>query len=180
MNSAQIHELISELTAITEEERQKCLNGEEIELSRLCERLRSHFEEHLESLHLKENEEKRNCDLLSLQESIMDIENTLNSLSNELAEMRVMLKKGIEEPSRELLANIAANAERDPHKQSPFRRDVEDGIVKEVKEILRILETDGMEEAGNEIRRTQRTVDVVLKDRQKGMSQVDKVMASVN
>lgn len=30
MNSAQIHELISELTAITEEERQKCLNGEEI------------------------------------------------------------------------------------------------------------------------------------------------------
>ena len=82
------------------------------------------------------------------------------------------MKKGIEEPSRELLANIAANAERDPwakgacvtysHKQSPFRRDVEDGIVKEVKEILRILETEGMEEAGNEIRRTQRTVDVVL------------------
>ena len=30
MNSAQIHELISELTAIKEEERQKCLNGEEI------------------------------------------------------------------------------------------------------------------------------------------------------
>ena len=74
-------------------------------MSRLCERLRSHFEEHLESLHLKENEglylsrgvgvEKRNCDLLSLQESIMDIENTLNSLSNELAEMRVMVAESM-------------------------------------------------------------------------------------
>ena len=30
MNSAQIHELFSELNAITEEERKKCLNGEAI------------------------------------------------------------------------------------------------------------------------------------------------------
>lgn len=72
----------------------------------MCERLSSHFKERLESLHLKENEglylsrvlglEKRNRDLLSLQESIMDIENTLNSLSNELAEMRVMVVESMQ------------------------------------------------------------------------------------
>lgn len=72
----------------------------------MCERLRSHFKGRLESLHLKENEglylsrvlglEKRNRDLLSLQESIMDIENTLNSLSNELAEMRVMVAESMQ------------------------------------------------------------------------------------
>ncbi|KAK8800089.1 hypothetical protein WA588_002905, partial [Blastocystis sp. NMH] len=140
--------------------------------------LRDRFEQKVRQVMLRDEAEDDGERMNILQSDVIALESELTNLAGELLNYRQCAQTQLE--SYEGVIDVKGCVEHliESRSRSSFRKGLENGIAHDVEEIVSLLESRVIEETGNEVRRTQRTMKVIQEDHMRELSKNEKILAS--
>ncbi|KAK8796040.1 hypothetical protein WA171_004004 [Blastocystis sp. BT1] len=145
----------------------------------MIESLRSQFGDRMNKVQLQRDIGDTTDRMNLLQRDILALEEEIANLATDVTNYRQCAQSELDKCTGNVDIQSCVEHVSDNRSHSSFRKGLQTGIAHDVEEITQCLESGLLQNTGNEIRRTKRSILVIDNDRRCELSTQDRILASI-